>query len=153
MNARRGICCFSLVISCFAGACATEHPSGPIPGLPFASALQACGPADGPAVEILLVPTSPAWPVEPQTPFVRIMLTHGISELAGRTFTLGQENGVASYISSPGETEVSSGGQVRVSTADTARGVVGTVDITFPTRGKVSGRFSAPWTARQMLCG
>ena len=53
----------------------------------------------------------------------------------------------------PGEIEVSSGGQVRVSTADTARGVVGTVDITFPSRGRIAGRFSAPWTARQMLCG
>lgn len=153
MNTRRAICCFSLAIAGLAAACTTEHPSGPIPGLPFASALPSCGPADGPAVEILLVPTSPAWPVEPQTPFVRIMITHALAELPGKTFALGEANGVASYVSAPGEIEVSSGGQVRVSAADTARGVVGTVDITFPTRGKVAGRFSAPWTARQMLCG
>jgi hypothetical protein len=142
----------SLVIA-GATACESDHPSGPIPGLPFAAALPSCGPADGPAVEILLVSAELAGGADPQTPFVRIMLTHGISEIGGKTYVLGEANGVASYISAPGEIEVSSGGEVRIGTADTARGVSGTVDITFPTRGKVAGRFTAGWTARTMLCG
>src|SRR5215213_6576379 len=110
MNTRRCICCLSLALASLSVACASDGASGPIPGLPYATALQSCGPADGPAVELLLVPTSPAWPVEPQTPFVRIMLTHGLSELAGKTFALGEAHGVASYVSAPGQIEVSSGG-------------------------------------------
>ncbi|MBC7894912.1 MAG: hypothetical protein H7066_05845 [Cytophagaceae bacterium] len=149
----REVCCFSLVVVSMVAACASDGPSGPIAGLPFAAALPSCGPADGPAVEILLVSTASAGTTEPPAPFVRIMITHALSEIAGRTFRLGDVNGVASYIAAPGEIEVSSGGEVRITTADTARGVAGTVDITFPTRGKVAGRFSASWTPRTMLCG
>lgn len=153
MNAPRWISCFSFVLASFSVACASDGASGPIPGLPYAAALPTCGPADGPAVEILLVSTAPSGAAEPQAPFVRIMIAHGLSELPGKTFALGESNGVASYISAPGQIEVSSGGKVRVGTADTARGVSGTVDINFPTHGKVAGRFTAAWTARTTRCG
>jgi hypothetical protein len=141
----------SVVLAALAMACASDTPSGPIPGLPFARALLACGPADGPAVEILIVATESAG--EPTTPYVRIYLTHGIGEIAGRRFALGDTNGAASYVPSPGETEVARRGEVRIETASASQGVTGTVDLTFPVRGRVAGRFTAPYTARAMLCG
>jgi len=65
-------CLLKLAVIGFAVAgCDSSNTLGPPPDLEYAAVTRTCGPADGPAVEIFLVP-APMQSLAPQTPYARM---------------------------------------------------------------------------------
>src|SRR5256885_17247692 len=77
--------------------CASESIPGPPQGLPYSAAFRACGPADGPAVTIILG-SGPIEPSNPSTPHVRITISRPLDQLPGHSLTVDNETG-AWYVS------------------------------------------------------
>ena len=129
-------------------ACRENRTTGPIEALPFATAAQSCGPADGPAVEIILAPSADTAAL----PQVRVLIYESITRLE-RRWTLGAGEGFATYVSAPGEFEGLASGSVQIERVDPSNAVTGTVSLVFARAGTIRGRFHATWVPRTMLCG
>ena len=120
--------------------------------LPRAATVFACGPADGPAVAILLA-EQPISNGVPATPFVSIYIDRSISELLPGTYAIGNPDvGIAinRQTATAGEGAIS--GAVRIFSVTADRTVRGEVTATFRDGGIV-GQFMAPWQERAVLCG
>lgn len=145
------------------GVLPTACTSGDIPeparslaarGLTYAAATRACGPADGPAVEIYLAP-APVESLEPAAPYVRIYVWQPLDGLAGRSWILGggEPEGSAWFHSSATEYEVAARGTVTVNRVTSDSTVEGSADLTFANAGRVRGGFRAVWISNSVLCG
>ncbi|MFN8571336.1 MAG: hypothetical protein U0132_04715 [Gemmatimonadaceae bacterium] len=136
------------------GACGASCRSavdGPIGLLPYASATQSCGPADGPAVAILLSANADVTSANPSYPLVRVTIWRSLSDARGKTVQLGGNDGFAAYARSGEDVVGASRGSITLDAGTNA--VTGTVDLAFPNRDPVRGRFTAVWLERTILCG
>jgi hypothetical protein len=126
-------------------------------GYPFANATASCSPWDGPATTLYLtsVPIAPSVALPPEGPHVSVSLYRDASALAGTTFTLPgkKELGVAVNCRAPQDCEQASAATVRFRSSGDARYLEGTVDISFPGRGRVTGGFRATLRPQPAVCG
>lgn len=135
-------------------ACTSSSIPGPPVGLNHAVAMPACGPADGPAVEIYLTPT-PFEASDPALPYVRIYIWQSLTNLTERTWIVGgdQPGGSAWYHSSPNDIIVATSGSVTVNRVAPDKTIEGSADLRFAGGRRVRGGFRAAWRERTMLCG
>ena len=131
--------------------CASESIPGPPQGLPYSAAFRACGPADGPAVTIILG-SGPIEPSNPSTPHVRITISQSLDQLPKHSWTVNNEAG-AWYVSASNEFELAASGSVTVRAVGPDSSVLGSALLTFPTRGRISAGFTAQWIHAPVLCG
>jgi hypothetical protein len=117
-------------------------------------AMPACGPADGPAVEIYLTPM-PLETSEPTAPYVRIYIWQSLANLSERAWAVGGDEpvGAASHHSSSNDLVVATSGIVTVTRVAADNTIEGSADLTFPGTRRVRGGFRAAWRPRVMLCG
>lgn len=127
---------------------AVEAPNGL---LPYAAAMQSCGPTDGPAVSLLFSANPDVTSATPSYPLVRVMIWRALAEARGKTVQLGGNDGFASFSRSAEDVTGASRGSVTLDAGTNA--VTGTLNLTFPNRDPVRGRFTAVWIERTILCG
>lgn len=123
-----------------------------------------CGPADGPAIRMVLSDSSP--PFEPHAvpagPFLELTVNSAADRASGRTFPIEPEGrgregtAFARSCQSSAECEVGSAGWVRVIAMRRTDGqslVEGSYRLTFPGRSTIGGRFEVRWLEHAPLCG
>jgi hypothetical protein len=144
----------ALVLAVGLVGCTSSTIPAPPAGLNHAVAMPACGPADGPAVDIYLTPT-PLETAEPTPPFVRIYIWQPLARLTERAWLVGgdEPSGAASHHSSPNDLTVATSGIVRVNRVAADNTIEGSADLRFPDGRRVRGGFRAAWRMRTMLCG
>ena len=134
-------------------ACSGGGITGPPPGLPHAAARPGCGPADGPAIQIVLA-SEPVGTSEPTTPYVSIHIWESLAQLSDRVFFVAGDNsaGGASYRASPTEFELATGGRVRITSVSADNTIEGLANLTFQGGRRVRGSFRAAWIHATPLC-
>ena len=145
-----------LVIGFLIAGCDSLRIAGTPRGLEYAAVTNSCGPTDGPAVEIFLVPE----PMEsldqvPPTPYVRFSVARPLDELEGRRLALtGPESeGGAWYHTSANEFEIATYGVLTVLSVAADSTVRGEVNLMFPGGRHVWGGFRATWFDTDRRCG
>lgn len=136
-------------------ACASDGVNAPPPGLPHAAATRFCGPTDGPAVAIYLS-RAPMLSLAPPAPYVRVAVWQPLDRLTGRSWSLtgAETEGGAWFFATPGTFEVATRGEVTVRAVSADNTVEGTVDLRFPSAGRIRGGFKASWlNLPTLLCG
>jgi hypothetical protein len=135
-------------------ACSASAIPGPPAGLTHAAIRPSCGPADGPAVQILLA-SAPVGTGETSTPYVAIYIWRSVDELREAVLVIGGDQPTAGawYYASPGQPVVAKGGIVRVASVSADKTVEGSVDLTFEDGRRVRGGFRAGWIPALVLCG
>lgn len=134
--------------------CSQKDPLEPPDGFPHAVAVRSCAPNDGPAVTIYLssdeVETS-----EPSPPYLRLAIWQPVGVLANRTWSLAvsSSEGSASFHATASAHEAAAGGTVTITTVMADTTLQGTVDVIFPTAGRIRGGFTAPYVHPPALCG
>jgi hypothetical protein len=142
------------VFLALAAAC-SDGTGAPPAGFRHAIATFACGPADGPAVAIILSPT-PGGALEPNAPSVRIFIIHPVNEIGGKAWPIGgnASEANASFHSVGNTFENATTGYVITTSVSADKTVDGTVNLTFPNAGHVEGGFHATWVSQiGPLCG
>ncbi len=132
-------------------ACGSESIPGPPKGLPYSAAFRTCGPADGPAVGIILA-SGPIQASSAPTPYVRMMITQPLEQIVDHSWSVDDGMG-ASYVAAPNELESAVSGAVTIRAIGPDSSVLGSVLLRFPTRGQISGGFTARWINISPLCG
>jgi hypothetical protein len=134
--------------------CSQNGALAPPEGFPHAVAARSCAPNDGPAAVIYLSDAE-VESLEPLPPYIRIVIWQPAGALANRSWSLSASagEGGAWFHSTTEVHETASSGSVRVSTVSADTSLEGTVDVTFPTAGRIRGGFTARWIARPALCG
>lgn len=134
--------------------CSQNGALAPPAGLPHAAAARSCAPNDGPAAVIYLSGAQ-VESLEPSPPFIRIAIWQSTEALANRSWSLTASagEGGAWFQSTTDVFEIASSGNVRVTRVSADTSLEGTVDVTFPTAGRIRGGFTAPWISRTTLCG
>ena len=135
-------------------ACLSDSTLRPPGRFHYAAAARACGPADGPAVGIYLA-TVPVESLAPPVPYIRIAVWQPVDRLAGGSWLIaaGDTSADAWYYTAPSQFEVATGGHVRVKVVLADTTIEGSVDVTFPGAGRVTGGFRSAWFAGAPLCG
>ncbi|HEX5634583.1 MAG TPA: hypothetical protein VFX50_15180 [Gemmatimonadales bacterium] len=143
-----------LLVLLLGTACSNDDPTTSPSGYPIAYATNACGPADGPATRLYLTADSVDG-LPSDVPRIEIGIYKDVSELQGRSFSLGKStaDGWAGRCPAQGTCETAESADVtfRRSAADTL--LSGTVQLRFPDGTTVSGGFHAEWRRTQQLCG
>jgi hypothetical protein len=123
-----------------------------IDDLTEAAVMRACGPADGPAVAIILA-RSPVEVTDPAPPYVRIYIAESLETLAGRSWIVGGSGAEAGawYHRTATDQESALAGQVSVVAVGADNSVEGWADITFA-NGRVQDGFQARFVATSVLC-
>ncbi len=132
-------------------ACASE-PSSADFAAAFAKA--GCGPTDGPAIELELSATPQSRPLNP--PYIRLAIYQSRAEAAGRSWSFEAPflTGFAAYCATENACEGATKGRVRFDSNKALNTQGGEVDLSFPVRGRIRGRFVAEWrTGGNPLCG
>jgi hypothetical protein len=142
------------VLLAFAAAC-SDGTGLPPAGFRHAVSTFACGPADGPAVAIILSP-NPVGGLEPNAPSVRIFIMKSVDQIAGKAWPIGgnasQAN--ASFHAVGNTFENATTGYVITSSVGADKTLEGKVNLTFPNAGHIEGGFHAPWVSQiGPLCG
>lgn len=136
--------------------CSQKGALPPPEDFPYAIALRSCAPHDGPAVTIYLSSEEVESP-QPSPPYLQIAIWQPVGTLANRTWSLAVSSteGSASFHATSSGHETASGGNVRVTTVSADTTLEGTVDVTFPTAGRIRGGFTAPYVypPAPALCG
>jgi len=132
-------------------ACGSESIPGPPTDLPYSAAFRTCGPADGPAVGIILA-SGPIQASSAPTPYVRMMITQPLEQIVDHSWSVDDGMG-ASYVAAPNELESAISGAVTIRAIGPDSSVLGSVLLRFPTRGQISGGFTARWINISPLCG
>ncbi|MFN8582251.1 MAG: hypothetical protein U0163_14915 [Gemmatimonadaceae bacterium] len=141
----------ALAFCALSGAGCRNDTTAPTVSLAYAAAMQSCGPADGPAVTILLSENADVTSQSPSYPLVRVMIWRSLAEARGKQIVLTGDNGFAGFVpSTNGEAAVASG-SITLDAGTNA--VTGMLDLTFPNRAPLRGRFAAVWLERTILCG
>jgi len=134
---------------------------GPLPkppaGYQFAYSTPDCTPWDGSAVSIYLGPSQAfsTGTIPASTPYVNVAVWKGADKLPGETFDLSVQSKIGAALSCRSNTdcERASVGTVHFLSARPDGAFEGTIDVTFPKRGRVAGGFHATWHPRLALCG
>lgn len=128
--------------------------SDPSPlAFPLALARASCGPADGAAVMFELGLTEAQTTIS--APYLQIALYRSRDAAAGHSWPLEGTvtTGLATYCATADHCESAVRGTITVGPTTSADTVDGTVDVTFPVRGRIRGTFHAAWQASLALCG
>jgi hypothetical protein len=129
-------------------------PAGPPAEFPFAAVTPDCGPADGPAAYIYLVP-NPMDTLPPPVRFVGIHVWWSQNGLSGRTLTVGGDHPEASaahYDGTGGPSE-NLHGTITITNVELDSLMEGNVDLASDSTFTVRGSFRAQWIPRVVLCG
>ena len=134
-------------------ACDASSIPGPPADLEFAAVTSSCGPADGPAVEIFLVPEAMS-ALPPQTPYVRVMVWRSLAELDGQRWELtgSDAEGGAWHHPTENEFELATYGVLIVNRVTADQTVEGEVNLVFPSGRHVWGGFKAIWFSANRGC-
>ena len=128
--------------------------TGPVSEFPFISATNSCGPTDAPAVSITFSATE-VKNSRVEMPYVSVTLLTSVSDLAGRTFRIGNASGDG-YGGFVGENDRRVGtvvGTLRVLDVLRDSSIVGRADLTLIDGSRIEGTFAAPWRTTRILCG
>lgn len=156
MSAHRWIILAALGVLCT--GCVWDLITGPTEVSTQAVATNACGPTDGPGVEILLS-ARPVTSLDPSPPYVRVAIWHALQGLAGRTSnqgTRGVDDGAGWYHPNDQDFEIATNTDVRIERVEQVASdtiIEGSVDVEFPSAGRFRGDFRAVWIRRVYLCG
>jgi hypothetical protein len=150
----RGYVAILPIVLAAATACASDQIPGPPAGFNHATAMRECGPTDGPAVAIYLAADSGPL-LQPPTPYILITVWQSLDRLGQQSWTVANEQGMAAawFFSAPNNAQNATSGRVTVNIVDTTSTIQGSVDLTFPAVGRVSGGFRASWIPRTLMCG
>lgn len=136
--------------------CSQKGALAPPDGFPHAIAVRSCAPNDGAAVTIYLSQAE-VETLEPSPPYLRIAIWQPVGALTNSMWSLrvSEGEGSAWFHATTSGHETASGGTVRVTTVSADTTVEGTVDVTFPTAGRIRGGFTAPYVypPAPALCG
>jgi hypothetical protein len=129
-----------------AGACGTEPTSFLV-----AVVEPACAPDDGPAVLVTLATAG----TELQPPLLQVYVYRTRTDAASRTWSVAPPftDGQASYCATMASFESATSGSVRLGPTLGAGPLNGSVDVEFPTRGRIRGAFEAVWRDTNTSCG
>lgn len=148
---RLGLCALSV-----ATACGLDGIPGPPLGFDHAASAQACGPTDGPAVAIYLA-GSPVESLDPSPPYLQVAVWQSLHDLAERSWSVAgaEAQGGAWFYSTNDDFELATSGHVVVNAVRSDSTIEGSVTLRFPTAGRVTGSFRAPWRYREpdWYCG
>jgi hypothetical protein len=135
-------------------ACDSLHRFGADSVPAYAVAARSCAPTDGPAVAIYLT-HEPVTSLEPTVPYFQVAIWQPLEEVSGRTWTVAGDllEGSASYRPSSDRYEFATTGRIRIDAVSHENTVRGSVDLRFPTAGRVRGGFQATWLTTSMMCG
>jgi hypothetical protein len=142
------------VLVVFAMACSDGIAAPPV-GYTHAAATFACGPTDGPAVAIYLSPDPITSPV-PSGQYVRIYINKAVEDVGGQAWPIAGSGATAAAFvqASPSGYELATAGYVITSSVSADKTIDGTVNITFPNAGHITGGFHAEWISQAgPLCG
>jgi len=120
-----------------------------LPGdLPHAISMFTCGPADGPAVRILIA-ERPIASLTPPPPYASIYIDGSIDALQPGTYTMPKVG--AGWWESATEFESATSGGVEITSVTADHTISGTVTLRFPSH-TVTGPFVAPWRTNPITC-
>jgi hypothetical protein len=141
-----------LQLAWLAGCHNEVEPMGP--AYSFAWARPDCGPADGPAVRIVLANVEPPDSLVDPVPHLAFYLYTGVDNVNGRAFSLrpDEHEGSAQYCRAAGECSMATDGRIRFTDVVAGSHLSGTYDSTLPSGERQSGRFRATWRDRQVFC-
>lgn len=143
-----------LVVVCLAVvACDYSRISAPPADFEFAAITNSCGPADGPAVTIYLVP-EPMESLPAPTPHVRFYVARSIEELEDQRWELSgpDAEGAAWYHPTANEFEIATYGALIVNSVSADLTVRGEVNLVFPSGRHIWGGFTARWFSTNIGC-
>jgi hypothetical protein len=142
-----------LVVIALSVACKSDRILLPPDGLKYSVAQTQCGPADGPAVAILLSGNPMDGP-SPRAPYVRVYIAEASDQLGGRARFVAGPNAEAGawFNSTDTNYELATGGIVVASYSSADNAIVGSVDLTFANAGHFVGGFHAPLFPMNGLC-
>jgi len=107
----------------------------------------------GRMVAIYLTP-DPVTSLQLAAPYVRIYVAQPVNALNGRMWILAGSTaeGGAWFHSAGSNEETATIGYMVVSSVSSDNTIVGTVDVTFPSVGRIQGGFHAVWVPNTVLC-
>ena len=154
-----------VLLLALAAGCSPESLASVNGDLANAVAYRACGPADGPAVLVMLTTAPGSFP-EPAGPHLRVAVYQPPERLTERAWNLvgDDDEGTAWFHETPAEFEAPTSGSVRITRVDGDENgdgsvnvelVEGTVDVVFPKAGRIRRGFRAAWVepSQPILCG
>jgi hypothetical protein len=119
----------------------------------FAYAMPDCGPADGPAVTIVLTDTAVMRPRE-ATPSMRIWVWSTLPRAEGERYHIAADARWGSVLDCPafGRCVAASGGRVRLGRLSSEELLEGELDAAWPDGRRVTRRFAARWRDEPVGC-
>jgi hypothetical protein len=140
-----------LLLAAVCGGCGGARDAGGAEG--FAYALADCGPADGPAVSIVLTDTAVARPRE-ALPSVRIWVWSTLPRAEGERFRIADDARWGSVFDCPAVERcvAATEGRVRVGRLSSEEVLEGELDATWPDGRRVTRRFAARWRDEPVGC-
>ena len=133
-------------------ACSSDGVVGPNGRFDHAAATFACGPADGPALAIYLAP-DPITSLEPAGVFVRVYVSGTIDEIRGAMLPISTHSNAAAWFHpNANEYEIATSGYLMVGSGSAGGTLEGSVNLQFPSAGRVHGAFHADWIPTNVLC-
>ena len=141
-----------LLLAAFVLACSADSVVGPGGRFDHALARSVCGPADGAALAIYLS-TDPIPSEEPSGEFVRVFIDGPSEQLLGQRLPIGSPSIVsATYNWGGAKFELARSGYVTLNSGSEGNGLEGSVDLQFPSAGRVHGAFHAEWLPNVTGC-
>jgi hypothetical protein len=143
--------CLVGAITIIAG-CRSDTVFG-IEPLPFAQAVNSCGPTDAPTVEVFLSPRP--IDVTPVTPYLRVVFPVSIRELGATRFPVDGKFDAAYALKVEGSTSIVAAvsGELTVNAVRADSTVDGAIDVRFADGTRVRQSFLATWRGQRILCG
>lgn len=135
-------------------ACGGDGALAPPVGLSHSVATATCGPADGPAVAVVLASSAIA-SASPTLPHLRFNVWQPVTDLVG-SWSLGPSSaqGSAARIGAAGSVvDVVTRGSITVLSVQADGTVVGNVDVVLGSGDRIRGGFRARWMPATSMCG
>jgi hypothetical protein len=124
------------------------------PRFPFASVEDACGPADGPALEFYFTQKL-AECGKVEEPVILIEIDENLPQSAPRDYTItsGQSAVMAQRCMSRGQCEIATSGTLHLAKFNHGSGASGEYELHFKDGTVEKASFDARWCVTQLLCG
>ena len=140
-------------------ACSSDGVIGPSSRFDNAAARFACGPADGPALEIYLS-ENPLTAGDPPGAFVRVYVPGPVEQIVGKLLPIAGNSDVSAWFQSSDNVyqpdasnfEAATSGYLMINSGSASQALDGSVDIQFPKAGHLQRAFHANWIPTVVLC-
>lgn len=144
--------CGLLLAAALLLGCSSDSVVGPGGRFDHALARSVCGPADGPALAIWLA-QDPIPLTGPSGEYVYVYIDGMIDPLLGQRLTVSPTSIVsASFRWTTSKYETATGGYLILNSGSLGNGLDGSLDLVFPSAGRVHGDFHAQWLPISGLC-